>query len=124
MFTSNPNVGISSTIHIFAFNMQDFWYFSGNMYFGNTIKSRFLLSTIQTICIFLLQFRFIVLLKYILREKYQKYGMFFLQQFRFIVLPKYILPEKYQKSGMLKAKILIVEEIPTFGFDASNNMDF
>ena len=42
----------------------------------------------------------------------------------FIVLPKYILPENYQKSGMLKAKILIVEEMHTFGFDSHNNLDF
>ncbi len=48
----------------------------------------------------------------------------FLQQFRFIVLSKYILPEKYQKPVMLKAKIWIVEEIPTVGFDADNNLDF
>ena len=99
LFASNPNVGISSTIQIFAFNIQDFFYFSGSMYFDNTIKSRLLLSTIL-------------------------YLHFFLQQFRFIVLSKYILPEKYKKSGMLKAKIWIVEEMPTFGFDAHNNLDF
>ena len=42
----------------------------------------------------------------------------------FIVLPKYILQEKYQKFGMLKVKIWVVEEMPTFGFDAHNNLDF
>ena len=67
---------------------------------------------------------FIVLSKYILPEKYQKSICIFLQQFRFIVLSKYILLEKYQKSGMLKAKIRVVEEIPTVGFYANNNLDF
>ena len=46
------------------------------------------------------------------------------QQFRFIVLSKYILTEKYQGSGLLITKIWIVEEMPTVGFDANNNMDF
>ena len=51
-------------------------------------------------------------------------GIVYSNNLDFIVLSKYILPENYQKSGMLKAKIWIVEEMPTFGFDAHNNLDF
>ena len=51
-------------------------------------------------------------------------GIVYSNNLDFIVLSKYILPEKYQKSGMLKAKIWIVEEMPTVGFYANNNLDF
>ena len=99
MFASNPNVGISSTIQIFAFDNPYFWYFSANKYFENTIN----LNCCKKKC---------------------KYRIVESNNLDFIVLSKYILPEKYQKSGMLKAKIWIVEEMPTFGFDAHNNPDF
>ena len=95
------------------------------MYFDNTIKSRLLLSTIPIDLHFLRQFRFVVLSKYILPEKkYKSIGIVEINNWDFIVLPKYIFTEKYQGSRLLKAKIRIIEEIPTVGFYANNNLDF
>ena len=58
------------------------------------------------------------------RKKCKSIGIVESNNWDFIVLPKYILMEKYQGSGLLKTKIWIVEEMPTVGFDANNNMDF
>ena len=58
------------------------------------------------------------------RKKCKSIGIVESNNWDFIVLPKYILTEKYQGSGLLKAKIRVVEEITTLGFDANNNLYF
>ena len=118
-------VDISSITRIFAFNNSDPWYFSVKVYFGNTIKSRLLLSTIPIDLHFLRQFRFVILSKYILPEKkYKSIGIVENNNWDFIVLTKYILTEKYQGSRLMKAKIRIVEAITTVEFYANNNLYF
>ena len=95
------------------------------MYFGNTIKSRLLLSTIPIdLHFFSGNMYFDNTTNLHCRKKCKSIGIVESNNWDFIVLPKYILTEKYQGSGLLKANIRVVEEITTVGFDANNNLYF